>query len=173
MLSKIANKIANKIAQDHTKSDLKDLITKIVSFGYKPIIGLMELGGGSVYDVWALSKNPDAWEPYKGNRYVKNSESYVIGYEYNDELTSQNMAEEMIYEETSQDWLLEGEKSKEVNTEKYRLIPIGNLISRIEGHPGTLERIKDILSAVDPELSQTAEVLEKDIEYWSEIRLDK
>lgn len=86
--------------------------------GYKVIEGLLDIAG-SIYVAIAISKNPSVWEVYKGHRDLQKSDSFVLCWWFDSELSAENESGELIYEEYVNEET--GEKSIP-NREKYSVI---------------------------------------------------
>lgn len=81
----------------------RELLDRAAKLGYDFIEAMGETGGESIYDIYALSSNPNLWGVYKWARYLKESDSYIIAYEFNQELTSLNMSGRLIYDDLEDD----------------------------------------------------------------------
>jgi len=98
-IKKIASRVAShRYAQESDPSaELQAALDQALQSGWKLIRGILDISD-NIYYALALTKNPDAWEPYKGHRDLEKTNSFVLAYWFEDDLTAQNNSGELIYE---------------------------------------------------------------------------
>jgi hypothetical protein len=118
--------------------------------GYKFIEAMGETSGESIYDLYVLSLNPELWGVYKWGRHLQESDSYVIAYEFNQELTDLNRDGRLIYEGAYEnleddDRFNEGERWPPWSEVDWLPETLNRLI---DGRPEVLERLEEIVEAI-------------------------
>jgi hypothetical protein len=99
--------------------EFERLVAEAEAKGYRLIRGLFDDASDNVYQIVALSKNPEAWEPYRAQRHLEESGSVALWWSFDNDLTCQNMAGEMIYAPQDPEDLEEDEEPQEANTEIF------------------------------------------------------
>lgn len=136
------NAILAEVHEDN-EALFRALIEKALEQGYQLISGLFDCN--SIYQIVALCKHPDLWEPYKAYRCFESAEAMALWWYY----TSLN-PESTIYEKCCEEDLEEGEEPLEVNAEKWQLLEIGRALDDFEVLPvekqeTVLERIREVV----------------------------
>ena len=138
------------------EGDLTQQVQSALDAGFQLIRGLYDDPSSNVFWVVALSKNPNAWEPYRAQRHLAESDSYALGFMLDEDLTAQNMEGTMIYHPKDPADLEEGEEPQEANTLVFEPMDIDELSALAEGK-GLEERVQAALTGG---------------ERWTDIRLD-
>ena len=104
--------------------ELPDALAAANAAGYELILGLFDDKSQNVYRILALSKKPSAWEPYRAPSQLTQSDSVALLWWFDEELTSQNVSGDMVYEPGG---------DAPVNVPKYESAGLGDLEDAVSG----------------------------------------
>lgn len=131
------HKIAHRVAILFQPQEVREKTQKLMGQGYKLIRGLYHDKTESIYQIYALSKNPDNWEPYKAPRNLDQSDSYGIIYYWDEDLSDANDAGKMIYDSPD---------PSKINTSKWEEVDLEEFTDLTEGDQQVIDYLDQILN---------------------------
>jgi hypothetical protein len=139
--------------EDEVNNNVKAMVAK----GYRTVTLLFEIAG-SIYEGLAFvhkDKSLEDWHPYKGHRDLQDFDAWVVGWEFDQELSAQNNAGELIYiASLGDDEDDEGTEPQEVNCEKYEEVEPENFFEYLpevgpNGQQAILKRLNGIVNGTE------------------------